>query len=65
MTTKRFTLQFAADNAAFEPDPNQEIARILREVANRIESGDSFNTFRNIYDANGNIVGVFALKEEQ
>lgn len=63
--TKRFQLQFTADNAAFDPDPNPEIVRILRAVADRIESGDSFNTFRNIHDDNGNIVGTFALKEER
>ena len=63
--TKRFQLQFTADDDAFQPDPSAEIVRILREVANRIERGDSYNTFRNIHDANGNIVGVLALKEER
>lgn len=62
---QRFMLHFTADNAAFDPDPNPEIVRILREVADRIEQGDSFNKFRNVTDINGNIVGVFALKEEQ
>lgn len=41
-----------------------EIARILRAVAHRIESGDTFDTFRNLHDVKGNIVGTFALKAE-
>lgn len=63
--TKRFQLQITCDNAAFESETDVEIARILREVADRIERGDSYSTFRNIHDANGNIVGTFALKEER
>ena len=63
--TKRFTLQMTCDNDAFEAETDAEIVRILREVANRIERGDSYSTFRNIHDANGNIVGTFALKEER
>lgn len=62
---RRFTLQLTAENAVFRNEPDAEIVRILREVANRIERGDSYSTFRNIHDANGNIVGTFALKEER
>lgn len=63
--TKQFTVQMTCDNDAFQPDPSAEIARALRIIANRIESGDPYGTFRNIQDSNGNIVGVFALKEVQ
>lgn len=61
--SKRFTLEMTCDNDAFAHDIDAEIAVILRQVANRIESGDPYGTFRNIHDANGNIVGVYALKE--
>lgn len=67
-----FKLSIDCGNSAFcENDyPTQEsaapeIARILRAVADRIESGDTFDTFRNMHDINGNIVGTFALKTEQ
>ena len=66
-----FKLSINCNNAAFcdSDAPTQEtaapeLARILREVAQRIESGDSFDTYRNIQDFNGNIVGTFALKSE-
>lgn len=53
------------NNAAFfENEPTSEIVRCLRAVADRIESGDSFDTFRNIHDANGNTVGTFAIKPD-
>ena len=59
-----FQLQIHTDNAAFQDgNVDCEIARILREVACRIESGDSYSTFRNLHDIDGNIVGTFALKE--
>lgn len=67
-----FKLSIDCGNAAFCDDdaPTQasaapELARILRAVADRIESGDTFDTFRNLHDINGNIVGTFALKTEQ
>lgn len=63
--TKQFIVQMTCDNDAFQPDPNAEIARILRVMADRIESGDRYDTFRNIHDSNGNVVGVFALKEHR
>lgn len=67
-----FKLSIDCANAAFCEDdtPTQEstapeLARILRAVADRIDSGDTFDTFRNIQDINGNTVGTFALKTEQ
>ncbi len=65
--SKQFTLQFDTGNEAFGETPeqcNEEIVRILRTIAARIEDGDQFDTYRNIMDTNGNIVGIFALKEE-
>ena len=67
-----FKLSVNCGNAAFcegdTPTPESaapELARILRAIADRIESGDTFDTFRNCSDINGNIVGTFALKTEQ
>jgi hypothetical protein len=64
-----FTLTIRTDNAAYcdddgEPIPASELALNLRTVADRIEQGDTFDTFRNISDSNGNIVGTFALKPD-
>ena len=67
-----FKLSIDCANAAFcegqTPTPESaapELARILRAIAERIESGDTFDTFRNCHDINGNTVGTFALKSEQ
>jgi hypothetical protein len=57
-----FKLNFSTNNAAFDENVNGEISRILREIADRIENGESFDKCRNIFEANGNIVGVFSLK---
>lgn len=66
-----FKLSFLCDNAAFCTDnaPTQEtaapeIVRILRAVADRTEAGDKFDTFRNVQDVNGNIIGTFAMKKQ-
>jgi hypothetical protein len=60
----RFTVQLTADNDSFEPDPGPELARILRGIADRIEAGDTYDTFRTILDVNGNDIGRFALKPD-
>lgn len=62
---RRFHLHITAENAAFGEEPAGEIARILREVANRIEAGENIDKYRNLHDLNGNVVGVFALKDEE
>jgi hypothetical protein len=60
----QFRLQIACDNAAFEDNMGGELARILREVASRIERGEDCGSFVNVRDINGNVVGSFALKSE-
>lgn len=63
MSTK-FTLHFEADNAAF--DYNQrayETARILRDVANRIESGNVLDV-NLIKDIHGNLIGTFCIQKD-
>ena len=65
----KFMLQITTGNDAFgEPgsdEERREIARILRETADRIALGsEDIGFFRNLRDLNGNIVGTFALKDE-
>jgi len=62
-TSKRFTLYINTDNEAFSPEPEPELSRLLRKVADRIERGhDDVSYFQTIHDSNGNNVGRFALK---
>ena len=60
----KFQLYIGTDNAAFEPDPSQELATLLRKVAAKIESGEDYSMFQTIHDTNGNDVGRFALKSD-
>lgn len=53
-----FRLTIACDNESFEPRPDYELARLLRETALRIEGGD---TDHRIMDSNGNTVGSCTL----
>ncbi len=57
-----FKLNIGTDNAAFTNNAATEIARILREVAERVENGENFDKCRNILDINGDVVGVASLK---
>ena len=58
-------INIQADNEAFENDNREhELARILREIAQRLESGEQFGWFLTIFDVNGNDVGRVALKEQ-
>ena len=54
--TSNFTLNIDCENLAFEDDAAPELARLLREIADRIESGSMAG---NIRDINGNRVGSF------
>jgi hypothetical protein len=58
----QFSLTIDCDNAAFTEDyPGDEIARILRELAEKIEGGTLQNIRLN--DINGNFVGIADLSE--
>ena len=48
------------ENAAFDPEPGVEVARILRELAKRIESGEALDGHR-LFDVNGNLVGHYEV----
>lgn len=55
-------VKFDTDNAAFDGDNlAPECARILRQIADRIEQGNVGN-FRTILDCNGNDVGRWKLE---
>lgn len=58
-----FTLTIHTDNAAFDPDPRPELAAILRQIASRIESGDTLHKFQTVWDSNGNDVGRYKLDD--
>ncbi len=56
-----FTLEINCDNAAFgdnKYDAGLEVARILKQVADKLEGGHKGDTVR---DINGNLVGSFIL----
>ena len=53
-----FTLNIETTNDAFRPDPEAEIARLLRETAKRVANG---NYAGRLLDYNGNRVGEFRL----
>jgi len=64
-----FTLTISTENAAFEACGldvflcrEREVARILRDVADKLETGSDFSMFRTLFDINGNDVGRAAFK---
>jgi hypothetical protein len=66
----KFTVNIDCDNAAFCDDGDAtassaapELARILREIADKIESGAQYDFSQTIRDINGNDVGRYAIKE--
>jgi len=56
----RFEMRITCKNAAFDEFPRGEISRLLRSVADIIETSDT-GTLR---DYNGNTVGDFELIKE-
>jgi len=51
------TIKFSTDNAAFDYF-DEEIARILRELADRVQYGAKYQCI-DLRDINGNLVGEF------
>lgn len=59
----RFTLTIDCDNAAFEDD-DSELARIIRDVAKRVEGLSTTAAFEGTAsDINGNTVGKFEMED--
>lgn len=61
-----FRLEIETTNAAFGDDPGadreRELARILREVAARAETGQTSGA---VHDYNGNTVGTWKLTDDR
>lgn len=53
-----FRLQFTMDNSVFETCPGIEAARILRDLARRIELKSNPDG-GNLFDSNGNRIGTW------
>lgn len=58
--TNMFTLSIETKNEAFNIHKGMELARLLREVASKVERGLEFGT---INDSNGNRVGFWAVND--
>jgi hypothetical protein len=56
---KKAKLIIRMDNAAFEGDGHQELARILHDLANELEGTDRSRI--PLFDINGNKVGTFVI----
>lgn len=52
-----FNLEITCDNAAYSDGWEIEVARQLREIADRLEMGGEYG---NILDYNGNTVGEYS-----
>lgn len=57
--TEAFFLSINMGNAAFDDAPITELARILRDLADRLESGDADYDGASILDVNGNTIGRY------
>lgn len=55
----RFTLEINTDNDAFLPIAGDELARILRQVAEQIEGCEAESIHGTCRDYNGNKVGSY------
>jgi hypothetical protein len=55
-------VDLATGNDAFAENLAGESARILREIADRIEGGGWSGLFQSVLDSNGNVIGTFRLK---
>lgn len=60
MSTIHITIN--VDNAAFEDAGGDEVARILRQLANHY-ADDGFYVFETLRDVNGNTIGKAELLE--
>lgn len=56
-----FSLAIHTDNAAFEDGAAGEVARILRELAAKLDNYDGYELYQTVFDANGNDVGRWRL----
>ena len=60
-----FRLEINCDNDAFDANHGtEELARILRSVASRLETSIDTFTYQSVYDINGNTIGTFRRTPE-
>lgn len=60
-----FVLYIDTENDAFSDNAPAEVSRILRELADKLESEGELNwAYSNLHDINGNIVGKYAHKHQ-
>ena len=59
-------IDFNCDNEAFSESESYEVSRILKELANKIESRQNLSSHDNeiIRDINGNEIGRIFVSEE-
>lgn len=62
--SERIQIEFTTGNAAFAESPTGEIARILRSLAERVESG-MVTDETPIRDINGNRVGTMTIRADR
>lgn len=68
----KFTITIDCVNDAFADDygtidmdsARPELARLMREVADKIDGFQKYDLHQDIKDVNGNIVGTFCAKDE-
>lgn len=59
------TIKIAMDNAAFADSPSEELARILRELAEHLEIRGDIPDQIKVYDSNGNSVGLLRVQSSR
>jgi hypothetical protein len=58
---QKFELNINCRDDAFQPDARPEVARILRDIADQLDRGETAAFYRTILDINVNDVGRFKL----
>ena len=59
----RFTLEIELENAAFHPEPEPEVGRILRRLADIYRRGRPLDAPKPVTDIHGNRVGTARIEE--
>jgi hypothetical protein len=54
-------IEINTENAAFDETPNIELARILREIADKVEA---IEIPKNVRDINGNVCGTIKWSKQ-
>lgn len=62
---KSVTLTIQCDNAAFDGGPEHEVARILRDTADKLDAYEVDEQGLVLRDFNGNTVGHLTVENEE